>query len=124
MLGTDYEDYAINNSFISDNSDFIERKTGTSKFSFAFIYENETFGVWVDYTHGKIFVSTDYVSSSPMIFSTTIDNHKSNTLFLKSASNYSCWKQFIDNFKLGNVYFENMKIKNICYLLIKQLLTR
>ena len=32
VSGTEYEDYAINNSFISDNSDFIDKKSGTSNF--------------------------------------------------------------------------------------------
>ena len=37
--GTDYEDYAINNKFNIDNNDFIEKKSGSSKFSFSFIYK-------------------------------------------------------------------------------------
>ena len=49
VAGTSYEKYAIDNKFILDNTNFIEKKHGSSKFSFAFIYENETFGVWVDY---------------------------------------------------------------------------
>lgn len=43
VAGTSYEKYAIDNKFIMDNSSFIEKKQGSSKFSFAFIYENETF---------------------------------------------------------------------------------
>ena len=43
ISGTSYEDYAINNKMINDNKYFIEKKKGTSKFSFAFIYNNETY---------------------------------------------------------------------------------
>lgn len=52
---TAYENYAINNQILDKNSDFIEKKKGTSKFSFAFIYQNECFGVWFDYQERKNF---------------------------------------------------------------------
>ena len=106
-----------------DDNSFIEKKQGTAKFSFAFIYKNETFGVWTDYFLGKIYVSKDYVKNTPFLFSTTLQDHKDNTLFLKSAKKYNCWRKFIENFELGNVRFENQKIKNISMELIKKLLT-
>ena len=43
VAGTSYEDYAINNKALNDNKIFIDKKQGTAKFSFAFIYNNETF---------------------------------------------------------------------------------
>ena len=100
-----------------------KRKHGTSKFSFTFIYKNVYYGVWVDYVNGKIFVSNDYNKNCPIVFATTLADHKPNTLFLSSAKNYSCWKTFIKNYRLGNVRFENMKIKSACQNLLKLLLT-
>ena len=38
IAGTSFEDYAINNKQFNENNLFIEKKYGTSKFSFAFIY--------------------------------------------------------------------------------------
>ena len=49
VAGTSFEDYAINNKALNENKNFIEKKHGTSKFSFAFIYNNKTFGVWFDF---------------------------------------------------------------------------
>ena len=43
IAGTSFEDYAFNNKPISQNNVFIEKKQGTAKFSFAFIYKDETF---------------------------------------------------------------------------------
>lgn len=122
MLGTSFEKYAIDNEFILDNTNFIEKKQGSSRFSFAFIYEAETFGVWVDYKLGKIFISTDYEKNTPFMFSTTLADHSENTMFLKSARRYTCWRKLIENFELGNVRYENQKIKNIVEKLIKSLL--
>lgn len=70
-----------------------------------------------------MFVSYNYDKNSPYIFSTTLENHKPNTMLIKSARNYVCWKKFIENYKLGNVFFENQKIKNITYEVIKMFLS-
>lgn len=43
VAGTSYEDYAINNKFILDNNNFIEKRSPTSKFSFSFIYQGNVF---------------------------------------------------------------------------------
>lgn len=82
----------------------------------------QTFGVWTDLTLGKIYVSNDYVKNTPFLFATTLENHKENTLLMKSAKKYSCWRKFIDSYSLGVMRFENMKIKNICQDLIKSIL--
>lgn len=124
ISGTDYENYAIDNKFINDNRNFVEKKSGSAKFSFAFIFKNEKYGVWFDYNAGKIFVSTDYIKNTPMMFATTLNDHSPNTMFLHSAKKYHCWKSFIDNYNLGNVRFENVKIKNITQELIKNILLK
>lgn len=120
--GTDFADYSINNKFIQDNNNFIEKKQGTAKYSFAFIYKSQKFGVWTDFKFGKIYISNDYDKNSPYVFSCSLENHTDNTMFLKTAKRYNAWKRLIENFELGNVRFENQKIKNLCMDLFKKLL--
>lgn len=122
VAGTDFEDYAINNKQIGDDNVFIEKKKGTSKFHFAFSYLGDTFGVWFDYSLGKIYVSNDYDKSSPFLFSCSIDDHTPNTMLLAKAKNFAMFKEFIENFKLGNVRYENKKIKYKTMELLKQLI--
>lgn len=43
VANTSFEDYAINNKALNDNQNFIEHKKGTAKFSFAFIFNENTF---------------------------------------------------------------------------------
>ena len=123
VAGTDYEDYAIDNKFNDDDNVFIEKKTGQSKFSFAFIYKDKTLGVWIDYNNGKMYVSKDIINNG-LIFATTNEDHNTNTLLYSIAKKYNCWNSFIENYKLGNVYFESNKIKNICKDVIKNLIIR
>lgn len=121
--GTDYEDYAINNKFTDDNKNFIEKKSGNSKFSFAFKYKGITYGIWIDYNNGKMYVSKDYIKDC-LIFATTTDDHSPNTMLYSIAKKYNCWNTFIQAFKMGNVYFENVKIKNISKEVLKNIILR
>jgi hypothetical protein len=42
-------------------------------------------------------------------------------MFLKTGSKSSHFKNFIDNYKMGNVRFENMNIKNIAYEVLRMM---
>lgn len=103
--GTLYEQYAMQNKILDKNKTFIEKKTGSSKFSFALIYNGETYGVWNDYHEGKIFVSTDFDKYSPYIFSMTLKDHSPNTMMFNAMRKYNFWKLFIENFKLRKCVF-------------------
>lgn len=120
---TDYEDYAVNNRFLDDNKNFIEHKTGCSKFSFSFVYKGNHYGIWIDYNNGKLYVSNDYIDNG-LCFATTTDDHQPNTLLYSIARKYNCWNTFIRECKLGNVYFENVKIKNISKEVLKNIILR
>ena len=120
--GTKYADYSIENKFFLDDDVFIEKKTGNARYYFTFIYKNKSYGVWSDFSAGKMWVSNDIDPSSVPIYTLTLEDHKPNTMFLKSRKAYH-FKTFIDNYKLGNVRFENMDIKNLTYEVIKMALT-
>ena len=52
----------------------------------AFIYKNNTLGIWLDDKEGKMYVSNDVDPSYPIIYSITLKDHKPNTLFLRDKS--------------------------------------
>ncbi len=121
--GTEFASYAIDNQMRLDNKDFIEHKSGTSKFSFAIKYKDQIYGIWFDYNIGKIFVSNDY-NENGQLFACTLEDHTPNTMMLNSMRSYTAWKTFIQNYKLGNVYYESIKIKMSIKDLIRLYLTR
>lgn len=112
VSGTDYENYSINNKFFSDDNTFIEKKKGTSVFKFAFIYNDMTLGVWEDQKEGKTYISVDYYKNTPFMFACTTNDHSINSILVKRANKYKCWKSLINYYELGLLRFESQKIKN------------
>lgn len=119
VKGTDFESYAFDNKFLRDNSEFIGQKTGNPDFLFAIKYNDFIFGVWISYAHGKMWVSKD-VENTDLMYALTLDDHSINTMLIKSVKNAHLFKQFLDAYKNGCVFFEDMTIKNLIYEVIKK----
>ena len=119
IAGTDFEEYAIENKFVNDTKTFIMRKTEKAQYFFTMCYMGTAYGVWIDYNEGKIFVSENVDPSCKIIYSLTVEDHSPNTMLLQSISKSILFKKFIDNYKMGNVYFESQKIKGVVYEVIK-----
>jgi hypothetical protein len=85
-------------------------------------YNGTTFGIWIDRSVSKMFVSYDVEPTCRIIYSITLDDHSPNTMLLKSISKAVLFKTFIDNYNMGNVYFENINIKNIVYDIIRKVM--
>lgn len=117
--GTKYADYSINNKFLLDDDTFIEKKTPGCRYWCTFIYKNYELGVWADMREGKLFVSKDIDPTYPYVYAITMKDHRPNTMFLKTKSKAGRFKIFIENYKLGNVRFENMNVKNLTYEVIQ-----
>lgn len=112
ISGTEYEEYAVENTFRLDDASFIEKKTGASKCNWTFKYLNNMLGVWYDYEVGKIFISKDYDPHSAVISCTTKDMSP-NTMMLSIVKEHTSFKKLLKNYRLGNVYYENQKVKNL-----------
>ena len=117
--GTEFADYAIENKFTTDNRNFIMKKTERAFYYFSFIYMGETYGVWVDYSIGRFFVSDNVDPSCRIVYTLTVEDHRPNTMLLRQINKSPIFKTFIDNYKLGNVYFESQKVKTVTYEIIR-----
>mgnify|MGYP000015293470 FL=1 len=117
--GTEYENYAIDNKFMYSDNNFIEKKPQTASFVFSFLYKNTIYGIWRDTNLGKYYVCDTYLRNKGYCFALTLSDFKPNTLLYSTAKNFICWKNFIKNYRLGNVRFQNQKIKSITYDIMK-----
>ena len=121
--GTTYAEYSIENKFLLDDDTFLEKKTGKARYYFTICYKGKEFGVWVDGSEGKLWVSEDVDPTSVFVYALTMKDHKPNTMFLKSRRSNTRFGIFIEQFKASNVYFESMNIKNLCYEILQMVLT-
>lgn len=117
--GTEYASYSIDNKFLLDNDNFVSKKTDKSSYYFTFKYNGDLYGVWVDFSIGKFFVSKDVDPFFKMVYCVTLDDHTPNTMLLKSSAKSVHFKMFIDSYKQGNVFFESLKVKTVVYNVIK-----
>lgn len=122
IADTLYSDYSIENKMMYDNDTFIEKRSKTSIYFFTFTYKEFTFGVWIDYHLGRLYVSKKVDFNYHYNYSITLSDHKPNTMLLKDRNRSGRFKLFLENYKVGNVFFEDMQVKNICYEVIKMCL--
>ena len=95
----------MENKILDKNNDFLGKKSGNARFSFAFIFKGMTYGVWNDYKNGKVFVSTDFLSDTPFIFSMSLEDSRPNIMMMKALKKYKFWRNFLDNFSLRDCLF-------------------
>ena len=113
ISGTPYGDYNMNNKFLVDTRTFIAKKTGNAKYFFSFIWDGETYGVWLDGKAGAMYVSTDNDTTCKIVYTFMEKDQQPNTVLLKGIRPY-CIKTFVDVYKMGGLYYESQNIKNIC----------
>ena len=121
--GTPYADYAIDNKFLRDNDTFIEKKGEGSRYLFTFKYKADFYGVWINYDKGKMYVSHDTDPSCKIVYTLTLDDHSPNMMLIKRLQTAVLFKMLVDGYKRGQVWFEDMTIKAICYEVMKLSLT-
>lgn len=119
IKNTDYGNFSLNNQFLLDNKNFIEKKSGKCVFYFAFKFNSTTFGVWQDIQKDILYISYDYNKNQKFILTTNIDDHNESTILLK---NLAIWKEFTNYYKYCQMRFETINIKNQVYNLIKSIL--
>ena len=120
--GTAYAEYSIENKFLLDDDSFIEKKGYKARYYFTFIYKDRKFGVWADFNEGKLWVSEDVDPSFLLCFALTLKDHSPNTMLIQTRGRKGHMKVFTDAYKNGNVYFESMNIKNLCYEVIQMVM--
>lgn len=115
VSGTRYGDYAIDNKWLLDNETFIEPKTPKSEFMLSLKYNNITYGFWIDYKVGLIFVNRQYDPSSYAQYCLQRDDHDPNLLLIKTLSECKPMQRILYAFKCGLIRFEDMSVKNQFY---------
>lgn len=109
---SEYVDYAVNNEWLLDNEDFIERKTQRSRYMFTLRYKDTNLGVWYDHVQWRYYISLDVDPTNSVFYSVTTDDHKPNVMLFKAAKKLKWLQGLRDAYECGAVFYESMKLKN------------
>lgn len=113
--GTKYGAYAIDNQWLLDSDTFIEERTPKSDFMLSIKYNGITYGFWVDYNVGLIFVNRQYDPSSYAQYCLNKDDHEPNLLLIKSLNENKRIKRIIFAFRNGLLRFSDQNVKQAFY---------
>ena len=116
--GTDYAKYAIDNEFLRDNNNFIERRTEDAINWNVVILYGRKYGIWVGKKSHKIYVESNYNPKNRMVYSTDEYSHDENTLVLTAKRDW--FKIVVENYKIGNVRFEDQRCKDDCMKILRK----
>ena len=112
IKGTDYERYSIEAEFIYDNYDFIEEKTDIAKLMCCATIDGKTFGFWVDWKNGRVFMSEKHDPNFPRFYSFTAHDLKPNILtaqYFKKTQEFNILK---NAYNMGALYYDKITTKN------------
>ena len=122
IQGTDYAKYSIENQWLLDNDHFIEKKSDKAKNMYNITFKGKIFGIWIDYSEGRFYCSRKYNPNRNLNYALTTSDFKPNMFLVASAKKDNILKFFVENYQMGNVYFEDNNIKNT-FIEIFQLLS-
>lgn len=110
IKGTKYEEYALGNEFYLDSKEFIEDLAGNKRYIFTFVYDNMSFGLWIN--KDGMYYLTDVVDKNcKNIYSLTTKDHNGNSILITSLNSY-IFKQLRSAYAYGKIRFANQRCKN------------
>lgn len=119
VSNTNYSRYAIDNEFLRDNSDFIDKERPVKTWYEGSIkYSNQYFGVYWDYNNNRLWVCKKKNGDSKTYAVTTTDMD-ANTILLKNQSMVPMFKKLKMAFGYGLIWYDDIKTKNQFYEIIK-----
>lgn len=116
---TNYGRYAIDNEVLRDSNTFIEKRNEDALNWCILVVNGNSYGVWVGKSTHKIFIARDYNPRLRQVFS--VDEYSHNEKNLLIAAKRSWFKIVIDNFAIGNVRFEDPRVKEDCLSVLRKI---
>lgn len=117
--GTEYGKYAIDNEWLHESKSFIGKRPEKAKFYFTLKIGKDNFGIWSDYNSACIYISRSYDPSCPIVFTVSPNDHDESTRLI-SIRRSDFFKNLIEHYRMGYLFFENQKIKSVVLPIINQ----
>lgn len=121
IAGTRFEEYALQNQFINENNDMIQKvKPEKAFYLFTLNLEGRKYGVFYDKTTGCYYVTGSVNEQCPMEYRYKVSSGKG--WLIKTRKTNRVINMFVDSFEEGFVRFENQKIKQETMAFIERIL--
>ena len=82
---------------------------------YIFVYDGKTYGVWVNFKSGGLFVSTKYNPNCPCSYTFTTENMKPNLLTGKMVCRGYHGELTKFAYNTGCLFYESLAIKDMFY---------
>ena len=120
LKGTSYGNYAFKNEFLRDSTNFVLPKSPENmRMHFIMKVIGRKYGVWIAPDEGIYYVSKKFDPKYKLIYTAMNEDHEPNTLLLKGRNKSTIFKDFVDQYKYGSVYFDSIDTKNIMLKILK-----
>ena len=110
IKGTNYGNFSLSNESLRDNESFVAERSPKAKFKYGLKYENEYYGIWIDYREGRVYLS-DKIDMSGQIYSMTNQSHEPNLLMINEMKKLDKIKLIKSSWGIGCLYFESLSLK-------------
>lgn len=111
--GTKYGDYAIENKFLKDNDNFIEKRDNKARFQFSIVFNGVEYGFWYNAQKGLMYACMELDPSNPYTYCLTNEDHAVNMILVKSSNKSPYLKQMRLAYEVGQMRFSDMTVKSI-----------
>lgn len=112
VKNTNFSRYAIDNEFLRDNDDFVNKTMPKPNTHMGTIkYQNALYGIYWAYNENIMYVKK-VKNSNKNVYAITIDEQTPNTILLKSSRIKRLTDFIKDGFQLGVTWYDNIKTKN------------
>lgn len=114
MLGhTTFFAHAFGSEFSYDKANFVQPLPKDKQYLFTLKAIGKPYGVWRDRETGFYWVSEKHDPSSKFVYAMLLENHEPNVMLLRANRSNFLVKRFVDVFKAGGVFYDNVNTQNI-----------
>lgn len=118
---TPYGGYNIDNEFLRDNDQFIEKLTGKAIYWCTILYMGEYYGVWFQPAKGTVYINKNADQEHRLVFCFTTEDHQPNVLLIKGIKNLTMIKRLKDAYTMSLARFSDLQTKTAFYEYMKLL---
>ena len=115
MKSTEYASHAFKNEFLLDNSNFIDKNKKKGTLIYIFMWQGKTYGCWVNWQEGYLFISSKYDPSCKNCYCFTSKEMRPNCFMVSSFKGCFHGRMTKHCYNTGNIFFESLAIKNMFF---------